>query len=86
MAVGRRRREGVLDEPAPPFPTHVSRGEYPAVDEHLVCRLEDPLQVGRIALREGELLGELFERKAPAGLASGSRHRQETAESSGDWR
>ena len=53
-------REHIIDEP---FTVYLpqSRAAYePRPKEHLVCRLENTLQVRRISLGEGKLLREIF--------------------------
>ena len=48
----------VVDEPLPLLLTNDRFANHSGRFEHLVRRLEDALQVGRISLRQGQLLAQ----------------------------
>src|SRR5262245_25788691 len=66
------RGEHVVDEPLAVDLPNRGVADHALADQHLVGRLEDALEVGRVFLGEGDLEGELFEGDAPGDGALGA--------------
>jgi hypothetical protein len=71
-ASGRTRAEHVVHEPLSLLLPDGSGPKQTALDEHVVCGLEDALQVRWVALCERELLSELVEPDAPGESSFGA--------------
>jgi hypothetical protein len=69
---GGARPEHVIDEPITLMLPDGSVAKHALRHEHVVGRLEHPLEVGRIALSQGELFGELVQRDTPGEPSVGS--------------
>src|SRR5581483_10546211 len=61
--------QDVIYEPLAPVLPDCGIAQQPGGDEHLVRRLQHPLQVRRIPLRQGKLLSELSECYPPGEIS-----------------
>ena len=81
---GGARAEHVIDEPVALMLPNGRVAKHTLRHEHVVGRLEHPLEVRRVALGKRELLGELVQRDAPGEPPVGTRDLEQPVEASRD--
>lgn len=72
----------IIDEPFPLLLTNDCLADHSALFEHVVRRLENPLEVGRIALGERKLLTQAIEADSPGEHVASSGHFDEAIQTS----
>jgi hypothetical protein len=77
--------EHVIHQPFAVYLTQGGTAYQACTEKHLMCRLENTLEVRGISLGEGKLLREVLERDSPGDRSRFARDFQQTIKSPGDW-